>query len=163
LTLNDRMGQGACRYCFCLQRQRIFHLWMFATSRQLDYTIHKTKNPSCSVDAHFQDGAGNVLLVFLPLKAANTSLMDVCNQLPFRLPGCNTNHRWCSLDAGFQDEAECMSLCFVSLKAANTSFMDGCNQSPLRLPKMQSQQSLTLCWYRFADWGSDRVICYFTK
>jgi len=39
------------------------------------------------IDAYFQDGARSVSLFLLPIQAANTSYMAVCNVSPPRLPG----------------------------------------------------------------------------
>jgi len=41
---------------------------------------------SRSVDAHFQDAAVSMSLLFLPVNAANISSMDVCNQSEHNLP-----------------------------------------------------------------------------
>jgi len=54
--------------------------------RHLDYPWCETLNPWCSVDAHLQDGAGSVSLSPLPLKAANTSVMTICNHSPLGVP-----------------------------------------------------------------------------
>jgi len=59
---------------------------LFATNYQLDYPRSRTRNHWHSVDAPFQDGAGSISLLFLPLNAANTSFMNVSNQSPHRLP-----------------------------------------------------------------------------
>jgi len=59
---------------------------MAAIICQLDYPRCKTKNRWRSVDAHFQNGAGSVSLSLLHIKAAYTSFMNVCIQLPLRLP-----------------------------------------------------------------------------
>jgi len=45
-----------------------------------------------SVDVHFQKGAGSLLHAMLPLKAANTSFMTVCNPLALRQPRMQ-NHK----------------------------------------------------------------------
>ena len=45
-----------------------------------------TKNGWRSVDAHFHDGVGSVLLSLLCIKAANTLFMTICNLSPPRLP-----------------------------------------------------------------------------
>jgi len=54
--------------------------------RHLDYKRCETLNRWCSVDAHFQDGAGSMSLRLLLLTGANTSVMTICNQSPLRLP-----------------------------------------------------------------------------
>ena len=81
--------------------------------------------------------------------------MDVCKQSPVRLPRFNTKNHWHSIDDDFQDGAVSVTLLCVTRIAANTSFMNGCNQSPLRLQKMHCEQSLTLCWHPYSEWGSD--------
>jgi len=100
LRLIFRMGQGAFRYHFCHLRQPILRLRMFTTNPQLHYPGCKTKNHWCSVDAQFQDWAGSALLLFLPVKAANTWLIDVSNQSPVRLPKIQDQKlltlHWCS-------------------------------------------------------------------
>jgi len=159
-----RMAKGACRYCFCPWRRAIHHLWMFATNSQLDYPRCKTNNWWRSIDTHFQDGAGTESRLFLPLKAANTSFMDVCNQSPVRLPKMQDQKSlvlsWCTFSGWGRER---IAIIFP-LKAANTSFMDVCNQSPLWLPKMQSQKLFTLHWCSFSEWGSDPVnFCFAYK
>jgi len=68
------------RLYFCLSRWSIVLLYARLTVRCLDYQICKTKHCWGSVAAHFQDTAGIVSLLFLPLKAANITSMDVWNQ-----------------------------------------------------------------------------------
>jgi len=64
---------------FCLWRRSMVLLCDRLSARCLDYQIWKTTNCWCSVDAHFQNAAGSMSLLPLPLKAANIWLMDVCN------------------------------------------------------------------------------------
>jgi len=54
--------------------------------RHLYYPRCETWNRWRSVDAHFHDGAGSMLLLLLPIKEANTSVMTSCNQCPVWLP-----------------------------------------------------------------------------
>jgi len=54
--------------------------------RHLDYPRCETLNCWRSFDAHFQDGAGSVLFLRLPIKEANTSVMTICNECPLWLP-----------------------------------------------------------------------------
>jgi len=136
---------------------------MFVTNQKLDFPRFNTKNCWCAVEAHIQNGAGSMSHVVLPLKVANTSFRDNCKQPPLRLPRWNTRNGWCSVDAHFQDGAGSVWLLLSPLKTANTSFMDGSNQLPLRLPKIQNQKSLTLHWFSFSRWGSDRAVCYFAN
>jgi len=86
LTLIFMMGQGACYYLFCLYEQPILHLWRWATYHPTDYPRYMTTNCWHSVNAHFHDGAGSILLSLLPIKAANTSFMTIHNLSPPRLP-----------------------------------------------------------------------------
>ena len=59
---------------------------MSAIIRQFDYPRCHTKNRWCSVDPHFQNGAGSVSLFILRIKAADTSCMNVYIQLLLGLP-----------------------------------------------------------------------------
>jgi len=86
LMLNFMIGQRAWYYHFCLYEQPILHLWLRATYHPADYPRYMTKNCWRSVDAHFHDGAGSVLLFLLPIEAANTSFMTIRNVSPPRLP-----------------------------------------------------------------------------
>jgi len=45
-----------------------------------------TNNCWRSVDAHFHNGAGSVLISLLSIKAANTLFLSICSLLPPRLP-----------------------------------------------------------------------------
>jgi len=86
LALIFMIGQGACYYLICLYKQPILRLWLRATYPPADYPRYMTKNRWCSVDAHFHAGAGSALLSLFPIKAANTSLMTICNLSHHRLP-----------------------------------------------------------------------------
>jgi len=86
LTLIFRMGQGPCYFLLCLYVQPILRLWLRATYRPADYPRYMTKNCSRSIDTHFHDGAWSVLLSLLPIKAANTVFMTICNLSHHRLP-----------------------------------------------------------------------------
>jgi len=59
-----------------------------------------TNNHWPSVDSHLQNGTGSVSLSSLPIKAAYTSLMTVCNRSPLRLTMMHGQTslmiRWCS-------------------------------------------------------------------
>jgi len=60
--------------------------------------MYKTNDPWRSVDTHFQDGAQSVPQLLLTLKAANTLIMNVCNQSPRRWPKMQSQvlvtHSW---------------------------------------------------------------------
>jgi len=71
---------------FCLSGRSTVLLCAQISTWCLEYQLCKTKNYWCSIDIHFQDAAGSVLLLLFPLQAANISSIDVCNQLELRLP-----------------------------------------------------------------------------
>jgi len=52
----------------------------------IDYPGCETLHCKCSADDNFQDGAGSVSLLVLPIKHANTSVMTICNLWPLKLP-----------------------------------------------------------------------------
>lgn len=54
--------------------------------QHIQYPRGKTINHYRSADGQSQDGAGSVLLLFLSLKVASTSFMNVCNQLQLEFP-----------------------------------------------------------------------------
>jgi len=86
LMLIFKMELGVCHFLFCLWRQPIIRLWLWETCHSPDYPRYMTKNCGRSVNAHFQDGAGSVSLNHLPIQAANTLFMTICNLSPARLP-----------------------------------------------------------------------------
>jgi len=51
-----------------------------------NYLTNKTKNRGLSFDADFQNRPGSISLSLLHTKVAYTSFMNLCNQLPLRLP-----------------------------------------------------------------------------
>jgi len=79
LTLIFMMGQGGYCYLFCLWRQPKIPLWLATTYRRCDFPGCMTKNCWRSIDAHFHDGAGRVLLSVLPIKAAKNSFVTDYN------------------------------------------------------------------------------------
>jgi len=93
LTLIFRMGQYLVHEwlqpnvtLFCQGRRPLHRLSIAVTRSLFNCRTYKTKNRWCSVDAHFQDGAGSLILLFLIWKAANTSFMNGYNQSALRLP-----------------------------------------------------------------------------
>jgi len=86
LTLIFRMVQWPCHLLFCQGRLPVRWLRIAATRSLFNYRTYKSKNRWRSVDAHFHDGAGSMMLLFLTWKAANTSFMNGCNHSPLRLP-----------------------------------------------------------------------------
>jgi len=81
LTLILMMRQGACHCWYSQWRLPISDKCMSATNRNINYPRCEAKNRWCTVDAHSQNGAVTLLLSFLPIKAANTSLMHNSNQI----------------------------------------------------------------------------------
>jgi hypothetical protein len=75
LTLIFMKGHGGYCTVFCLERKPKIPLWLTTTYRRCDFPGRMAKNRWCSVDAHFHDGAGRVLLTVLPTKAARNSFM----------------------------------------------------------------------------------------
>jgi len=79
LTLIVNMGQG--RYCnlFYLSGRPIIPVWLSSTYWRCDYPGRRSGRSLMlrwrSVDAHFQDEVGSVLISFLQIKAANTLIL----------------------------------------------------------------------------------------
>jgi len=69
------MGQGG--YCnpFCQWRQAKITLRLTTTYRRCDFPRCMTKNRWRSVDTHFHDVAGRVLLFVLPIKAGKSTFI----------------------------------------------------------------------------------------
>jgi len=79
LTLIFMIRQGEyCNLC-CLWWPPKIPLWLSTTYRRCDFPGHMTTHSWPSVDAHFHDGAGRVLLSALPIKAAKNSFMTDYN------------------------------------------------------------------------------------
>jgi hypothetical protein len=96
-----------------------------------------------------------MLFLFLALNTTNTLFLDLCKQLPGKLPRSNTEDSWRSVDTHYQDEAGSMLLFDFLQKPANTSFINSCNQSPHRLHIMHSQTNLMSCRRLFPECVSD--------
>jgi len=86
LTLIFELGQGAFLFFFCIQRLSGLLLCITTTKLLHNYQTYKTKNHWRSVDAHFQDRAGSVLLSLVSIKGGNTSIMCIHYQITFLLP-----------------------------------------------------------------------------
>jgi len=106
LTLIFRVGLWPCRLLFCTQRQPIRWLWVNAVAQPLNHIRCNTQDCWCSVDALLMLcwcsvealltvcwrsvdslltlcwrsllGEATPTLTILPIKAANTSIMDKC-------------------------------------------------------------------------------------
>jgi hypothetical protein len=106
-----RMGQGVCHCWFCRCKWPVLHLWRSTSRHHLDYPKFKANSHWHSIDTHFQDWAGSMSVLFLPLKVASTLFMDVYNQSQLWLHKIHGNHCCCSIDAHFQNGPVTMSHC----------------------------------------------------
>ena len=68
-----------------------------------------------------------------------------------------TKIRWCSVDAHFQNGAVTISLPVLPIKAGNTMDMSIRDNIGSLLPYLPDQNSLTLRWRSFSEWGSDCI------
>jgi hypothetical protein len=96
-----KMGQGACKFSFCLERTPIQWLYITMTVSWCYYLTYRTKCHWRSADAHLQDLAGSVSLSSWPIEAASTVLMYKNDQVTLQLPELKdqiwlTLH-WCSV------------------------------------------------------------------
>jgi len=80
------IGWHICHTLIQLTRPLLHGLCFNPTKQHFKYPEYETKNCWCSFDAHFQDGAGSVSLLYLFVKVANISFKNVCNQSTVRLP-----------------------------------------------------------------------------
>jgi len=159
LTLIFRMGQYLVYEwlqpnvtLFCQGRLPLHRLWIAVTRSLFNYRTYKPKNCWCSVDTHFQDGAGSLILLFLIWKAANTSFMNGCNQSAQR---CTAKNRWCSIEAHFQNGAVIVCFTLLPRNAASMLVMDSSNHVTIQLPYLQVWKSLMLRWRSFLRWGRE--------
>jgi len=98
-----RRRRSLCRSLLWERRLPVGWLEIAATRSLFNYHTYKTNNRWVSIDAHFQDGAGSMMLLFLTLKAANTWFMNGCNHSPRRIPKMHSQNSltlsWRSVDA----------------------------------------------------------------
>jgi len=150
-------------YYFCLSRWSIVLLCARISTWCFEYQTCKTNNSWCSIDAHFQDPAGGMLLLFLCLKATNISSTDVCNESELRLPKMRILKLvmlcWRLISEWGSD---CVAVSWP-INAANASDMPNSNQITIQLPYLQNQKSLKLRWCSSSKWGSDRVAFSFAR
>jgi len=104
LTLIFMMGQGGYCCLFCLKRQPKIPLWQTTTYRRCDCPGCMTINCWRSVDTHFHDWAGRVLVSVLPIKAAKNSFVTDYNLAEVWFPRTHDQKlltlRWCSFCHG---------------------------------------------------------------
>jgi len=123
LTHIFMMGHGVCYNLFCLYEQTILRLWLRATNHPTDDPRYMTRNGWRSIDAHFHDGAGNVLQSLLPITAANSLFMTIRNLSPPDYQRYMTKHHWLSVDSQFDMEvsSSCNNLIWHSLSITSIS------------------------------------------
>jgi len=86
LMLIFRLGMEPCRCLFCSSKLPICWLWIPVSKWHPNgLTTYQTKNRWRSIDAHFQNVAVTVSISLLPIKAANTLVMDNSEQLSLQL------------------------------------------------------------------------------
>jgi len=76
-------------------------------------------------------------------------------------PRCNAKVHWGSIDAHSQHGTGAVLLSVSSTNIANTSVIPNSDHITIQLPYSQDQESLTLCWRSFSQWGSDHVAVSF--
>jgi hypothetical protein len=81
-----RIGRWPCCYLFCQYTLPICPLRIKTTKSLVTYRTYRTTNRWRSVDAHAKNGAVNILLSLLPIKAANMSVMHKNYQVTGELP-----------------------------------------------------------------------------
>jgi len=124
-------------------------MWIILTKWHFDYPRCLTRTHWHSIDAQFVDWVGTVSLLFLPLTATNTSLIDVCSQLPSRVPKIQ-NPRWLTPHySHVPNGTVTMSLSLLPIKAANMLVMHKSDQISFQLPYLHDQISRTLHWCSF--------------
>ena len=70
----------------CFWRKSIILLFAQRSARYPEWKSCKIYPSWPFVDHHFKNAAGSMLLLFLPVKAANNSQMDVCKQSKHKFP-----------------------------------------------------------------------------
>jgi len=80
------MGQWPCCCQFCLWNLPIHQFFLIATVSLFNYHTYRTQNCWRSIDTHSQNWAVMVLLSLLPMKASNTLVMPISNQITIHLP-----------------------------------------------------------------------------
>jgi hypothetical protein len=123
LTIISMMGWHRCHAQISLKWLLSLRALIMPKQRHIDDKRYKTNNCWPPTDAHIDEGAGYVLLLFLPRKAATTSLLNACKNSPLKLPRYRAKDCWHSIDADFQNEAATMSLPLLPMMAATMMIM----------------------------------------
>jgi len=147
LTFIFKMGQGAFHFVYCLQRQPILRLWLFATCHP---QVTQDTQPTI-IDAPLtliiKMGQGVYRNPFRIYRRPIICLWLFPTYRWCGYPGRITQNRWCSVDAHFQDEVGSMRLQFVQIKAAKTSIIYNEERINFRLQFLHDRKLLTLCWH----------------
>jgi hypothetical protein len=164
-TLIFMMGQGG--YCtqFGLERRPKIPWWLATTYGRFDFPGHMTKNRWLSIDAHFHDGAGRVLLSVLPIKVGKNDCMTDYDLSDVWFPKMHDQksltRRWRAIDAHFHDGAGRVLQSVFPMKAGKNRFMSVYNLSEVWFPRTQDHQSLRLHWRSFSWWGREGIAIRF--
>jgi len=108
-----------------------------------------------------REAVAGMSLAYLPREAANSSLIEVCNQAPLLLPKMRDLESLTLMWRSFSRWGKEGVSSALALKEANTSVMTSCNQWPLWLPRMQDLKLLTLRWRSFLGSGKECLTTYF--
>jgi len=139
LTLICRMGQGACRFCFCLLRRPIPHLWMVACNRHLDYQDATPEIVDALLRFLFgmRQGFGHNFFC-LSRQPIPHFWMGAPNR-HVGYPRWKAKNCWHSVDSHFQNGALTMSRCLLPLNTANMLVIHNSDQITFQLPYLQDQ------------------------
>jgi hypothetical protein len=100
LTLIFMIGHRAYCFLFVWEWRPILSVCIKTAKSLINYLAYKRNYCWSSVDTHFQNRAGSVTIFLLPIKAACTSFMNVCNRSPCRVTMMQSQilsmHRWLS-------------------------------------------------------------------
>jgi len=134
---------------------------MYVSNQNWDYPRWKPKNHWHSVDAWFQNWAVTVVLSLVPLKMAICWWCLTATKSLIHYHTYKTKNCWYSSDAHSQNGAVTLLLSLLPIKVANTSVMPNSYQVTIQVPYWEDQQSWTLHWHSFSEWGSGPVAVSF--
>jgi len=98
-----------------------------------------------------------ISLPYLPITAANALDIDVCDQVPHRLPKMQDQNWLTGHWRMFQDGAGTVLHLSVRIKMTDTITINKQYQITAEFPNLDDQQSLTLCWPSCSVWGREGV------
>jgi hypothetical protein len=91
------MQQDVYRWCLCLYRLQISHTSISATNRNVNYA----RCPAQRRWHRLSEWGGDHIAFFLPINAANKSVVPNSNQMTVYYHTYKTTNHWCSFDAHF--------------------------------------------------------------